>query len=415
MYTEILNYINTLEIIDTHEHLPAWEKLRDCENDVFSEYFIHYFPRDIISAGIDKDKFAMLCLNNCLSIAEKWEIAEKFWEHSRYTGYGQALAVTARDIYGIEDINGSTIEKLNDEFKKTQKQNDYFKFILKEKSKIKTSLLDNESALESDRSIFTPIKRIDSMINPGNSKTIEVLTEKTGVKVTAFDDYLNACGAYTEFLIKNTASLKSAIAYERTLSFETSDYNLAKKEFDTKVLYGNDKFKLSLEFQNYIWHHLMKKIDEHGAAIQIHTGIQEGNGNTLYNSNPRRLNNLFLEYPNIKFDVFHMGYPYQNELGALAKMFPNVYIDMCWAHIISPVACVNALSEWIELMPINKINGFGGDYCFVDGVYGHQKIARQNIAKALTIKVKDGLFGVEKACELAKRILVENPSELFGV
>ena len=36
------------------------------------------------------------------------------------------------------------------------------------------------------------------------------------------------------------------------------------------------------------------------------------------------------------FDIFHIGYPYQQTLSALAKNFANVYIDMCWAHIISP-------------------------------------------------------------------------------
>lgn len=50
---------------------------------------------------------------------------------------------------------------------------------------------------------------------------------------------------------------------------------------------------------------------------------------------------------------------------------------MCWAHIVPPVASRNILSEWLEFLPYNKINGFGGDYCFVDGVYGHQYIARR--------------------------------------
>ena len=65
-------------------------------------------------------------------------------------------------------------------------------------------------------------------------------------------------------------------------------------------------------------------------------------------------------------------------------------------------------------MPANKIIGFGGDYCFVDGVYGHQQLARENIAAALTEKVETGTFDVERAKEIARWVLVDNPAALYG-
>jgi predicted TIM-barrel fold metal-dependent hydrolase len=117
----------------------------------------------------------------------------------------------------------------------------------------------------------------------------------------------------------------------------------------------------------------------------------------------------------MRFDLFHTGYPYHLELGVLCKMFPNVYADMCWVHIISPVAARNILSEWLELFPYTKINGFGGDYCLVDGVYGHQYLARRNIAAVLSEKVEDGLFSVEEACRIGKAILHDNPVRIFGL
>ena len=43
-------------------------------------------------------------------------------------------------------------------------------------------------------------------------------------------------------------------------------------------------------------------------------------------------------------------------------------------------------------MPASKISAFGGDYCFVDGVYDHQYLARRNVASALAQKVGDGSF-----------------------
>ena len=40
-------------------------------------------------------------------------------------------------------------------------------------------------------------------------------------------------------------------------------------------------------------------------------------------------------------------------------MFPNVFIDMCWAHIISPAAVTAALADFLDGVPFNKIMGFG--------------------------------------------------------
>ena len=125
------------------------------------------------------------------------------------------------------------------------------------------------------------------------------------------------------------------------------------------------------------------------------------------------MSNLFLEYPDVDFDIFHIGYPYQHVLSALAKNFPNVYIDMCWAHIISPAACVNALIEWIDSVPYNKITAFGGDYLLVDAVYGHQYLARINVSKSLAHKVEEGIFSTDEAKNIAKSLFYDNPKRIF--
>ena len=72
--------------------------------------------------------------------------------------------------------------------------------------------------------------------------------------------------------------------------------------------------------------------------MQIHTGLQAGNGNYVQHTQPSQLSNIFLRYPRVKFDMFHIGFPYQHELTVLAKTFPNVYADFCWMHVVSPSA-----------------------------------------------------------------------------
>jgi predicted TIM-barrel fold metal-dependent hydrolase len=249
------------------------------------------------------------------------------------------------------------------------------------------------------------------------------LENRSGISINCFDHYLEACGAWLLDFINKTGSpvLKCALAYDRSLAFDRVEKAEAEKGFNE--FFGPDwafdKASLPLRpsraFENYVMRYILDIAQKENLVLQIHTGLQEGTGNRLGNSDPVLLSGLFLDYPKLRFDLFHIGYPYQKELAALCKMFPNVSVDMCWAHIISPEACVDSLSEWLEVFPYSKICGFGGDYGFVDGVFGHQQIARENIARALSRKIEKGLFGLAEARKIGKARLYDNPVRIFGI
>ena len=154
---------------------------------------------------------------------------------------------------------------------------------------------------------------------------------------------------------------------------------------------------------------------DYNLPIQIHTGLHDGNGNFLVNSNPLHLVNLFIEYPEARFALFHAGYPYQGETAALAKNFPNVYADLCWVHIISPWVARQTLHEWLETIPGNKIFAFGGDCLFVEETYAHARMARDNVARVLAEKVGIRYLIEEEALKLAHRLLRENAIQFFNL
>ena len=123
--------------------------------------------------------------------------------------------------------------------------------------------------------------------------------------------------------------------------------------------------------------------------------------------------NLFIEYREAKFDLFHGSYPYMGEALSLAKNFPNVYLDLCWLHIISPSAGARMLHEAIETVPANKIFAFGGDFLIPEGAYGHSVIGRKVLTDVLAEKVMDGYLSEDEALHLARLILRENPASLY--
>ncbi len=235
-------------------------------------------------------------------------------------------------------------------------------------------------------------------------------------------DLEEACERTLEDAIaRGMLCLKAGLAYHRPLRFEKVRRSDAENEFnalfsDTNFVSQEAAFRgATCLLQDYMMHHILRLADRRGLVLQVHTGIQEGNGNYVQHSNPALLTNLFTEYANVRFDCFHIGYPYQQTLAVLAKNFRNVFIDFAWAHIVSPTAAVNALVEYLDSVPANKISGFGGDYALVDGVYGHQYLARENIALALAIKVEQGAFGMEEARRIAGMILHDNPIAIFNL
>jgi predicted TIM-barrel fold metal-dependent hydrolase len=224
--------------------------------------------------------------------------------------------------------------------------------------------------------------------------------------------------------------VKIPLAYSRPIFFEKTSFSKAEEAFNKiyktrlfkrvdlppigmKMVPGDVNLEELVPLQDYLVHTIIHEAEKRKLPIQIHTGLQEGNENIITNSNPIHLINLFMEYKDAYFDIFHGGWPYCSELGALAKNFPNVYIDMCWMHIISPSRARSALNDWLDEVPANKIMGFGGDYLFVEGTYGHSVIAKDNITKVLATKVDNGDYSLEDAKKYAAWLLKENPTRLF--
>jgi predicted TIM-barrel fold metal-dependent hydrolase len=155
-------------------------------------------------------------------------------------------------------------------------------------------------------------------------------------------------------------------------------------------------------------HQLLLMARKSGIPVAFHTGILAGHGNYTENSDPSLLTNLFFEYPDIKFVLYHGSYPFGGKLSTLVKNFPNVYLDMNWTYSISPTYAENFLKEWLDAVPASKIMAFGGDQRCVENTYGELQIAKKVISDVLIEKVKDGYLTEAEAIKTARMILRDN-------
>ncbi|MBN2451621.1 MAG: amidohydrolase family protein [Lentisphaeria bacterium] len=417
-FDTILEFIEGLSIIDTHEHLPASEKHRPQAPDVLGEWLTHYFSCDLVSAGLQEAQLAR-ARDPHVPLMDRWQLLAPYWHAAASTGYGRALALSAQALYGIDRIDSGTIEELNRRFLEARERGGHYRYVLKQKSRIRVSILD--ANLDADPEFFVSVCRFDGYVCPTHRRAIVGVQERLGRTIHTVRDWKEALETELDAALKRgMVAVKCGLAYKRPLFFEKTTEAAAEAGFNELFAAANspdwrDPIRPAKALQDHMMHHLLALADARGLAVQFHTGLQEGNGNVITDANPVLLANLLLEYRNVRFDLFHMGYPYMQEIAALAKNFPNAYIDMCWGHIISPEAARRALGEWLDAVPANKISAFGGDYVFVDGVYGHQELARRNVAAALSEKVRQDCFDMDRACEIARWLFVDNPEALFGL
>ena len=74
----------------------------------------------------------------------------------------------------------------------------------------------------------------------------------------------------------------------------------------------------------------------------------------------------------------------------------------------------SAVDECIDLIPINKVLAFGGDYSKpVEKVYGHLVMAREDIANVLVRRIEEGTMGEAQALGIARKWFWDNPVELY--
>jgi len=426
-YDVIRRAVDKTKLIDTHEHLPQESERIKAKPDPFASFLIHYLSSDLVSAGMPREVLYRV-RNISLPLNERWKLLAPFWQKIQNTGYARALNLAVKGLYGVDGLNARTYRDLEAKMRSANRPGLY-KWVLKEKTGVDLSILDNETA-DVDRSFFAPVMRFDDFILLKERGDIEALEVKCEMKIHSLSDLTEALRVRFEKLSKSIVGVKIALAYRRPINFEkttTSDAeSVFNKIYSQKVFRRIElpdgarvnipegvSFDEAKPLQDFIVHKVLQLSGIHQLPIQIHTGLQEGNENVVTSSNPVHLVNLFMEYKEVKFDVFHGGYPYTSELATLAKNFPNVYIDLCWLHIISPTVARRVLSELIDTVPSNKILGFGGDYRFVEGVYGHALLARENISRVLTEKIEDDNFTQKEALLLAQKLLRDNANELY--
>ncbi len=410
--------IEPMRTIDTHEHLFE-EPTRLADQLDFSSLFDAYANADLVSAGMsssDHDRF----MSPATDLDEKWRMAAPYWEAARHTGYSTAIRLTIRNLYGADDLNSSTYGPITEKMRAANKPG-VNRSVLHDKAGIDWCIVHNLDGeqnpfrAETDRSLFKQVIVVAKFF--GQETMVQELADPTGVAPDSWSAYKRVIDWYFEQYGEDAVAIKNNCPYWRNLRFDSVSDEDAAAIFERQYVRGESVTAAETKaLQDATFRYCIGRAIEYDLPVQIHTGYLAGNwGMDVNRIRATDLTNLFGEYHEARFDLFHISYPYHLELGTLAKNYPNVWLNFCWAWIIDPYASRQALLSYLTSVPINKIFAFGGDVRIADPAYGHLLLAKRQIALALGQLVAESYYSESEALTVARRILRDNAVDFFDL
>ena len=397
LYEVLSDHIGRMPVISTHEH-----HLRDSDqNELTLEgIFEHsYVGWQGIPVGNSKKEHA------------------EFLDKARYNSYFIWLQKALWGIYQVDSrITADNWSELSEKIKTAHGDPDFHLRVLREHCRYKAGLSDIYWDPGSDLGhpeIFKPVVRSDVFItcfhpdnrdHDGNSPW-KFFT----IKGLSFKEYVDfIIDFHRKKINAGAVAFKLATAYERTIGVQDSSFEKAARVYltDPKEVHLSDK----LAYGDYLIHRLCELAGELNVPFQIHTGLGQLSG-----SNPLLIEPLIERYPQTKFVLFHGGYPWYHEIGALAHNHSNVLVDLVWLPLISTTAAVSALHEYIEVVPSSDRIAWGSDSWTSEEAFGALMAFQHVLASVLAQKVQSSYIGMEDAKDIAEKLMYRNARKIYNL
>jgi predicted TIM-barrel fold metal-dependent hydrolase len=415
--TDLAQFISSAPIVDTHEHLHGEQTFLDTPFDILRDLFNNYVHSDMVVAGCGEDDLNALDTGSNNDIAARFRRVEPAWQRCKHTGYGEAVQIAAREVYGIEEITPEALEA-----KAGMGQ-------LLHQPGTRLRLLRDQARLEQVQTdAFTEIVKLDdsgpeffrydiswAALSSGRPDPARLL-EVTKVDVKDIETLNLAMQKVFDLYAEPAIAVKTQHAYERTLAWKkrakTDASAVLARLLASVPLTEQDRLCLG----DWCLARGVELATEHGIPIKIHTGYYAGHGSMYPDRIPAgQLAPLLREYPQARFILMHAAYPYCEELITLAKHFPNVTIDLCWAWSVNPFTACDVVRRFIHSVPSQKLFGFGGDTSFPTMALAYSIQARRWLTRALQQEVDEAYLSERQAIELAARFMHGNQREFFDL
>lgn len=414
LYDEIAE----IPVIDAHEHLPGEAEYLANQYSGLNLFAGGYIWHDLESAGLSSEFKATMRDPGPRPVDEWWPKIEPYWLQVRHGSYAKALHIVVRDLYGVSEINGSTIHELVERVVDDNVPGLYRR-ILQETCNIEKTITNiGQPAFPNDPAIVG----ITSLFKPGAiaGNYVKALAEKADREFTDLADLSDGCQSLMrEDLDQGAVGFKFLAAHTAPPDEEAAAEEFRLGGRDLRSPRQPDPTDYSSLFtvpypalRDYLLDKHLDVAAEYDVPVAVHTGYWWD----FRKLDPKHMLSFARRRSDVRFDLFHLGMPMVRDAILIGKNLPNVTLNLTWCPVISQVQTYQALVELMDLVPVNKIIAFGGDYkAAVQKVYGHLVLAREVVAAALAHRIKQDDFDREEALRLARMWFYDNPRRIYGL
>jgi predicted TIM-barrel fold metal-dependent hydrolase len=397
--------IKDIPVIDCHEHLPPESQQLKTPVDVFT-LFAHYTKTDFLSAGMSADDYERM-VDPTVDLDKRWKQYSPFIKHIRHGSYARPAYLAASDLYGENGIHDGNYRALSEKMQDAHRPGLYEEF-LRRRCGIQASVTQGGRAADFDTGLFRVVSRVLQFTGFGSRGGLEANCRALGSDPdSSLKGYLAAIQAWMKkeaadgavgFKLCARPHLRTPKKQARAALKKIRD---SRKKPSPREIQG---------LQSFLTEEVLQTATRLDLPVAVHAGMW-GDFRFL---DANHWIPIFQRFPETRFELYHLSMPNIRDAIVIGKNFPNVWLNLCWCHIISQRWSLAAIDEILDLVPINKVFAFGGDYGRpYMKVYGHLQMAIENVAAVFGRRVDNGNFDEEEALRIARLWFHDNPKAFY--
>ncbi len=348
---ELYGYLCSITTIDAHEHFKpeAWHLANTYDFGHLFQYAIY----DMVSAGMKYfDPF-----DTKLSAHDKWRRIDPYWPAVRYGSYARGVRLVIKDLIGEDDLTAGNYRAIGEALNSDNKPGIYSDYFVK-RGRIER-LISSNGTRATEMYAYTPddyeIQRlIIGITSPQSKNALEYYELATGMEMRTTGQVEAAIGKFVADCLADKGVVGFKVAAHPMGQYDPK----AAQEALTAVAAGQPTDRAQRAALNRFWYdeafELIRKADY---PVAVHCGVWDD----FRELDVVNFIDVLKRFPEMQFDLFHMSIPSTREAALVGKSFANAHLNLCWAPIVSQHIVETALQEWLDMVPVSKVSGFGGD------------------------------------------------------